>query len=180
MEILFRVLSIQCAVCFLYSYWYVFLFPLGDLSSMTLLKIWPMPLTWDSSPSSMPYNWKVCFLYDAPYFHVFLPPSPCSVWFHFFNFSCSLLIWSRFCSSASSPNITFPDSFSFKGFALKFLGDLLGFSIQSSFLLSLLQCFYLFIEFHAHCLYCLCNFHRTFVVFLGHHSGVYSPYTLSS
>lgn len=22
------------------------------------------------------YNWKVCFLYDDPYFHVFLPSSP--------------------------------------------------------------------------------------------------------
>lgn len=32
------------------------------------------------------YNWKVCFLYDVPYFHVFLPPLPALCGFSFLIF----------------------------------------------------------------------------------------------
>lgn len=41
-------LSVSCSVCFLYLY------NLGMFSSITLLKVWSMPLTWDSSLYSMP------------------------------------------------------------------------------------------------------------------------------
>lgn len=60
MEFPFLALSSWCSVCFLYRMASSFL-SLDKFSPRILLKIWSLPLDWDSSPTSMPIIWSLVF-----------------------------------------------------------------------------------------------------------------------
>lgn len=85
MDFPFLALSSCCSVCFLYRMASSFL-SLGKFSPGILLKIWSLPLSWDSSPTSMPIIWSLVFWW-CPVLPV------CS--FHMFNFFlfCSLFVF---------------------------------------------------------------------------------------
>jgi len=57
--------SVLCASCICMG---VFFLSLGKFSSMISLKIWFMPLTRDSSLSSMPIIWRFGFDHGVPHF----------------------------------------------------------------------------------------------------------------
>lgn len=123
------------SVCLLkVSVWMCLFLSLENLKK--LLKIRPMPLTWDSFPSSMPVNWRFGFFF----FHDCLVVSVYSllvVFGYFFTFKISCLL----CSNVLLYHCLFIFSLLLYPFYLCFLCII--------HILYILQCFHLLTESHS-------------------------------
>lgn len=115
---------------------------------MILLKIWSIPLTWDSSFSSMPIIERLGIFLCFPT----LPVSSFSVFYFTLHRFCTYFWILVFCLLL--------ESFFLAGFPLSFLVELLGFPNLSSFQLESSSVFYFLTDLCCPSLALSCHFHH--------------------